>query len=299
MSGEDTPKTAKPAPRRALGRGLDALFGNGDDLGQALPAEPRPGEKIIDLPMESLEPNPFQPRREYKDEALQSLADSIAEHGVLQPILVRPAGRAYQLIAGERRFRAAQMAGLQRVPVVVRQATDDQALLLALLENLQREDLNVLEEAQAYRQLADDFSLSQEQIARGVGKDRSTITNTLRLLALPDSIRADLAAGRITAGHARALLALPNEPLMRKARDLIVAQSLSVRAAERLVKALIKPRKDRVPSQEEIHLQSLAASLRQSLGTKVNINKKGRGGRITIEYYSNQDLERILDRLKD
>lgn len=299
MSGEDSPKTTKAAPRRALGRGLDALFGNGDDLGQALPAEPKPGEKILELPMESLEPNPFQPRRDYKDEALQALADSIAEHGVLQPILVRPAGQAYQLIAGERRFRAAQMAGLQRVPVVVREASDDQALLLALLENLQREDLNVLEEAQAYRQLADDFQLSQEQIARGVGKDRSTITNTLRLLALPASLQADLAAGRLTAGHARALLALPNEAMMRKARDLIVAQGLSVRATERLVKALTKTKKVRNPSQEEIHLQSLAASLRQVLGTKVSINKTGKVGRITIEYYSNQDLERILDRLKD
>jgi ParB family chromosome partitioning protein len=201
----DAPEQKKSAlPRKkplALGRGLAALLGD-DDLGPGhTPTAPKPDDKVIDLPLESIEPNPFQPRRVYDPAALETLATSIAEHGVIQPLLVRPVEHGYQLIAGERRLRASQMAGLMRVPVVVRAATDEQALLLALLENLQREDLNTLEEAKAFQRLMDEFSLSHEDIAAGVGKDRTTVVNTLRLLKLPDLIQDDLAAGHELAGQ--------------------------------------------------------------------------------------------------
>jgi ParB family chromosome partitioning protein len=207
----------KPAPRKkppALGRGLAALLGDDHLMAGQPTTDPRPGDKIIGLPLERLEPNPFQPRRVYDQVALQTLADSIAQHGVIQPLVVRPVDGGYQLIAGERRLRASQMAGLGEVPVVVRQATDEQALLLALLENLQREDLNPLEEARAFQRLGEEFALSQDDIAAGVGKDRSTVANILRLLKLPQLIQDDLETGRLSAGHGRALLALDRKSVV-------------------------------------------------------------------------------------
>ena len=229
-------KKTRPSPRKkapALGRGLAALLGdNGLEPGDS-PTDTRPGEKVIEAPVERLEPNPFQPRRVYEAEALAALADSISQHGLLQPILVRPAGQGYQIIAGERRFRASQMAGLTQVPVVVRRATDEQTLLMALLENLQREDLNPMEEAGAYQRLSREFSLSQEEIAGQVGKDRSTVANTVRLLNLPEFLQTDVAAGNLSAGHGRALLALESQGLQRKARDMVVKKGMSVRATER------------------------------------------------------------------
>ncbi len=293
MSAQDKKgKSKKPA---ALGRGLAALLGDDDFTPGTPPDQPRPGEKVLHLPIERIEPNPFQPRRHYRRQALEALADSIAEHGVLQPVVVRPSQGGYQLIAGERRLRASQMAGLTEIPAVVRQATDRQALLLALLENLQREDLNPLEEARAYLRLARDFKLSQEEIAHGVGKDRSTVTNALRLLKLPQEIQEDLAGGRLSAGHARALLSLPNQTLMLKARDQIVEKGLSVRATEALVKSLLKDRPaGKPPSQSETYFRSLAEELSRELSTKVAIKRRGKKGAITIEFYSDQELERLL-----
>ena len=291
-----TPPKKKP---KALGRGLAALLGDNGPLDQGLPpADPQPGEKVIQLPLERLSPNPFQPRRVYDQKALQALADSIAEHGVIQPLVVRPVDQGYQLIAGERRLRACHMAGLARVPVVVRQASDEQALLLALLENLQREDLNPLEEARAYQRLMDEFQLNQGQVAQAVGKDRSTVANTLRLLKLPPQIQLDVATGDLSAGHARALLPLESQALMRRARDQIVKKALSVRATERLVKKMLAQRDDtppgRPPSEEETYINSLADELRRSLGTKVSIQRKGKRGRIVIDFGSDQELERLL-----
>lgn len=294
----DKPR-APAKKKKALGRGLAALLGDdGLDAAGRPATEPRSGEKIIKLPVESLEPNPFQPRRHYEPEAMRALADSIADHGVLQPLVVRPAAAGYQIIAGERRFRACQMAGLTEVPVVVRQATDEQALLLALLENLQREDLGVLEEAQAYQRLVQEFDLSHGEIARGVGKNRSTVANTLRLLNLPAEVRDLLAAGRLTAGHGRAFLALDHPSKMRAAAEQVVARALSVRATERLVKAMQKaaPAEAKPPSELEVQLDSLAQRLTRQLHAKVRIKpkSKGKGGRLTIDYASNDDLERLL-----
>lgn len=296
------PAKDKPGRKKApaLGRGLAALLGDGEPLDRGLPSEPKPGEKVIQLPLERLEPNPYQPRRVYDSRALQALADSIREHGVIQPLVVRPVGSGYQLIAGERRLRASQMAGLSQVPVVVRNATDEQALLLALLENLQREDLNPLEEARAFQRLMEEFSLTQEDVALAVGKDRSTVANTLRLLKLPSQIQLDVATGDISAGHARALLPLESQPLMRQVRDRIIKEGLSVRAAERMVKKLLKPAGDQAaaPSEEETYLASLADKLRRSLGTKVAIKRSGRKGRILIDFTSDRELERLLELLK-
>jgi len=293
---EDKKKQRRKAP--ALGRGLAALLGDDEYPGGGLVTEPKAGERVVELPLERLEPNPYQPRRLFDKDALRALADSIAEHGVLQPLVVRPVDGGYQVIAGERRLRASQMAGLMAVPVVVRSATDQQALLLALLENLQREDLNPLEEAHAYRRLTAEFALSQEDIASGVGRDRSTVANSLRLLKLPSDLQKDLAAGLMSAGHARALLSLGNEQAMRIARDEIVSKGLSVRAAEALVKKMSSsPAPPKPPSQEEVHLNSLAENLRYHLGAPVEIKRRGKKGSITIRFSSNKELERLLELL--
>ncbi len=298
----DKPEERKKHSRRktpALGRGLAALLGDDKYPNGGLATEPGPGEKVVELPLERLEPNPYQPRRVFDKESLQALADSIAEHGVLQPLVVRPVDGGYQVIAGERRLRASQLAGLTAVPVVVRRASDQQALLLALLENLQREDLNPLEEAHAYRRLASEFDLSQEDIASGVGRDRSTVANSLRLLKLPQEMQMDLAAGLLSAGHARALLSLGNEQAMRIARDEIVSKGLSVRAAEAMVKKMsAAPTPPKPPSQEEVHLNSLAEDLRYHLGAPVEIKRRGKKGAITIRFSSNKELERLLELLK-
>lgn len=292
---------AKNKPK-ALGRGLAALLG--DDLTPAEPSggvEARPDDKIIDLPLERLEPNPYQPRRVYDETALKALADSIAEHGVLQPLVVRPVGGGYQLIAGERRMRACQMLGKSSVPVVVRQADDRQALLLALLENLQREDLNPMEEAKAFHRLASEFNLTQGEIAGGVGKDRSTVANSLRLLKLPDEVQDDLNHGRLSAGHARPLLALATPAMIRQARDTIIQKGLSVRATERLVKAMMSqepPQPKPEPSQDEVHIQSLAENLCRRFGAKVEIKRRGKKGSIVIPFASDDELERLLDLLR-
>lgn len=285
----------------ALGRGLAALLGDEDLLDAPPPTEARPGEKILMLPLERVEPNPFQPRRSFEPKALEALAASIAEHGVLQPLVVRPVEGGYQLIAGERRLRASQMAGLDQVPVVVRQANDQQALVLALLENLQRADLNPLEEARAFQRLVKEFELSQGEVARGVGKDRTTVTNSLRLLQLPAEVQRDLAEGRLSAGHARCLLALASEAAMRKARDRIIAGGLSVRAAEALVKALNAPEAaPKAPvgaDPDQVHWDGLEQKLRGRLGAAVKIVRKGKGGSIRIDYKSHRELERLLDLL--
>jgi len=298
MSGQGPRK--KPA-KQALGRGLAALLG--EDLAPPTPAGepmPRPNDRIIDLPLERLEPNPYQPRRLYDQDALRALADSIAEHGVLQPLVVRPAPGGYQLIAGERRMRACQMLGKDTVPVVVRQATDQQALLLALLENLQREDLNPMEEAKAFERLVEEFSLSHDEIASGVGKDRSTVANSLRLLKLPAELQQDISDGRISAGHARALLALQNAARMRAVRDQIVAGGLSVRATERLVKKLLEPGQGAPaePTPVQLHIDSLADDLARRFGARVQIKRRGKKGSIVIPFASDDELERLLGLLR-
>ena len=284
----------KPRPRQ-LGRGLSALLG---EAAVYLPNTEGSPRGAASAPVERIAPSPLQPRRSFAEDEIASLAESIRERGVLQPILVRPyAGRPghYEIVAGERRWRAAQLAQLHEVPIIVRELADDGVLEIALVENIQRADLNAVEEAEAYRRLTVDFGLSQEAVARRVGKDRSTVSNALRLLRLPRKVLDDVVEGRLSEGHARALLAVEGEADQLRLRDLIANGGLSVRAAEALVRrytpAAPRPRRRAVRDHD---LGALEARLRESLGTKVRILRKGKGGTVEIEFYAEEDLERIL-----
>ncbi|MCC7008247.1 MAG: ParB/RepB/Spo0J family partition protein [Acidobacteria bacterium] len=279
--------------RPALGRGLSALIPDA----QAQPAgrlADRPQELDIDL----LAPNPRQPRTQFDEHQLDELAESIRVHGVIQPVLVRRAGDRYEIIAGERRWRAAQRAGLLRIPVVVRDVADDQVLQVALVENIQRENLNPIEEAQAYRRLADELQLSQEDIAAAVGKDRATVANYMRLLRLPVEVRSDLAAGALSMGHARTLLALADEAAQRRIAREIVSRGLSVRETEALVRREQAPPAPPPPVKKvDPNTRAAEEQLRLALGTRVRIERRGRGGQIAIEFTSEDELQRLYDAL--
>lgn len=285
--------------QRGLGRGLGAFF---PEMEEDLLQGPE------EVPIAEIVPNPYQPRKEFPPESLEELAESIKNHGVLQPLLVRKVDEKHQLIAGERRLRAAKMAGLFMVPVVIKDIDDRTAMEIALVENLQREDLNPLEEAEAYKKLMDEFQLTQEEIARTVGKSRSAITNTLRLLNLPEEVRTRLVEKKITPGHARALLGLESTPDQIAACEEILKNDLSVRETEDLVRQWAKgdvsretlpgPSKPgRKEPEPDLQLQALIEDLTRTLGTKVDIKRqRGKeGGRIEIEYYSMEELERIVE----
>jgi ParB family transcriptional regulator, chromosome partitioning protein len=280
------------AQKSGLGRGLGALIPS---------VENPPSENgVLMVVVGAISPNPRQPRSKIQPEELNELTASIREHGVLQPLIVTPQDAAgqYILIAGERRLQAARLAGLESVPVMVRQATDQQRLELAIIENVQRSDLSPLEEAEAYRQLADDFGLSHEQIAAQVGKSRVAVTNTLRLHKLPDAVKNALIEGHISEGHARALLALATPEAQSAALRTVMAQELNVRQTEELVRKLSgsqaekKPRP--LPAPEVAELEE---RLRSSLGTKVTLRAGRKGGTLTIHYYSNEELDALTGRL--
>ena len=277
--------------RRALGRGLSALI---PDFPSPPPSPAGPLEVDLDL----IEPNPDQPRHDVDEARLEALAQSIRETGVLQPIVVRPreAG-SYEIVAGERRWRAAQRAGLLKVPVVVRDVPAHQRLALALIENIQRENLNPVEEARAYQRLAGELGRTQEQIAQAVGKDRATVANYLRLLALPDDVQADMASGALTMGHARALASLPHAAAQRQAAREVRAGGLSVRATEALVKKRLAPPARQPPPAPDVHTRAAAASLRVALGSRVDIVRRRRGGEIRIAFGSEDELQRLFERL--
>ena len=272
----------------ALGRGLASLIPHRD-------AGPGPTE----IPLARIVPNRYQPRTRMGDEELQELAASIREHGVLQPVLVSQTLEGYELIAGERRVRAARLAGLDRIPAVIRQLADRDRLELAIVENVQRADLDPLEEASAYRQLAEEFGLSQERIAERVGKARATIANTMRLLDLHPEVQRAIAEREITEGHGRALGGLSPDA-QRQLLPMVISQGLSVRQTEELVRRLREPRT--APTESPVQrldpdLERVEEDLRATLGTKVSLVRSRRGGRIVIEYYSEEELGRLYDRL--
>ena len=282
--------------RTGLGKGLGALIPGPEQ--EANSAEKPAG--LTTVPVTAIRPNPHQPRSRMDEEPLQELADSIREHGLIQPLIVNGEGDGrFTLIAGERRWRAAQRAGLHEVPVVIKEATPVEMLELALIENIQRADLNPIEEATAFRQLIDDFGLTHAEVAKRVGKSRLAVSNTVRLLELPPIIQHAVIDERISGGHARTLLALPTPEAQTAVLNSIVANSLSVRQTESLVSKMLagkKPAAKRT-QRKEPQLLSLEAQFRQRLGTKVDIQKKGKGGRVVIHYYSDEELQTIYEAL--
>ena len=279
--------------RPALGKGLSALIPDA-------PEPPRGGVMEVDIDL--LAPNDLQPRVQMDDARLQELADSIKANGIIQPILVRRTGASYRIIAGERRWRAAQRAGLHKVPVVVRDVKDgaDKELLeLALVENIQRENLNAVDEALAYRRLADEFGLTQDQISAAVGKDRSSIANFMRLLKLPDEVRADLVSGALSMGHARALLSLADAAAQRQAAREVISRGLSVRDTELLIKKLAAPKRepqaDAADARADVHTRAAEDRMRFALGSRVKIIRRGTGGVIQIDFGSENELNRIYE----
>jgi len=283
--------------RPALGKGLSAL------IPDAPPAPPRTAPVEADI--DRLAPNDFQPRGTLDEARLQELAQSIRANGLIQPIVVRKAGDRFQIIAGERRWRAAKLAGLLRVPIVVRDVVpgEKSQLELALVENIQREDLNPIDEALAYKRLAEQFELTQEQIAAAVGKDRATIANHVRLLRLPDEVRTEVASGRLSMGHARALLSLAGEAEQRQLARDVLARSLSVRETESIVKKIVErgapPPEPAEPAPVDVHTRAAEDRLKVLLGTRVRIVRHGTRGRIEIDFTSEEELMRIFDQLTD
>lgn len=283
--------------KKRLGKGLSAL----------LPAPPQGEEtrgELLELPLKSISLNPRQPRQSIDQEGLAELADSVREHGILQPVIVQKRDQGgYSLVAGERRFRAARMAGRETIPAVVKEISGAQVMEIALIENLQREDLNPVEEATAYRQLLDEFGFTQEQLAKSIGKSRPTVANMLRLLQLPDNVLSSLAQGQISMGHARALLSLREEKPIEDAAGQVIKKGLSVRSTEELVNSILtapqreeegKKRGGEKPVQDPF-TEDLEEQLRHHLGCQVKIKKTGRRGRLEITYYSEEELERIVE----
>ncbi|SEU32031.1 ParB/RepB/Spo0J family partition protein [Stigmatella erecta] len=285
--------------KRALGRGLSALIPQAAPAPAAAPAEaPKPG--VLKLPIEAIQRDTAQPRRYFDETKLAELTESIKAQGLLQPVLVRKDGQGYKLIAGERRWRAAQAAGLHEVPAIVRDVTEGQAFELALVENLQRSDLNPMEEAEGYQRLVEEFKLTQEQVSQRVGKERSTVANALRLLGLPDDVKALVAEGALSMGHARALLGVPRLPELQALASRVVEQKLSVRDTEKLVQQKRPTKKEPAKaSKQSPQVKALVEELQRLLGTKVRLSEKGQGkGTLEVDFFSYDDLDRLLKLLR-
>ena len=283
------------SPRRALGKGLGALIPTRPPV-QTLEPAATPGDHVAHLPIESIDANPLQPRRVFQSERLEELAQSIRANGIIQPLVVRRQGARYQLVAGERRWRASRLAGLQVVPAIIQDFPDDRLLEVTLIENIQREDLNPIETAIAFDRLAKELQLSHEEIGRRTGKDRTTITNLLRLLNLPSDVQQLVAERRISAGHARCLLALPTAALQREVAEKSVAQGWSVRQTERLTQRMMETRQPKTVEevQQDPNVKAAIQEMERALGTKVRVVEKAKQrGRIEIDYYSAEDLDRI------
>ncbi len=281
--------------KQVLGRGLDALI---PDM-EASELEPEP---FFYCDIDSIRPNPYQPRRRFSDQDLKGLSSSIKEKGIIQPLVVRAVSTGYELIVGERRWRAARLAGVKQVPVVVRNISGAEMVETALVENIQREDLNPLDKADAYHRLIKEFGLTQQKVAKRVGQERSTVANFLRLRKLPKPIKADIINNTLSMGHARALLGAETPAQQKEAWHRIVSGNLSVRAAEALVKKLkgrkLKATRAKARTSQDVYIESLADDLSRYFGTRVRIVRRGDRGKVEIEFYTNEDLERLIARLK-
>ena len=283
--------------RPALGRGLSALI---PEMPLPAPtASPATAERALEIDVDLLRPNRFQPRVRVDDTKIEDLARSIRTNGIIQPIVVRRVDGGYEIIAGERRWRAAQRAGLLKVPVVVRELPEERLLAAALIENIQREDLNPLEEAQAYRRLADEFGLTQDQVADAVGKDRSSVANYVRLLRLPNELRENVASGAMSMGHARALLSIADQNTQLRVGREVVAKALSVRETEALVKRTIEPPPQKEEPAKDVHTRAAEDRLRFVLGTRVRIVRRGKGGRVEIDFGTEDELQRLYEQLTE
>lgn len=285
--------------KKGLGRGLSALLSDTPETGK-LEEAPSPSSGLSEIPVSNIEVNPFQPRKDFDPETLQELADSIKVHGIIQPVTVRRLARnQYQLISGERRFQAARKAGLKSIPAYVRSADDQQMLEMSLVENIQREDLNSIEIALSYQRLLTECNLKQEQLGERVGKNRSTVTNYLRLLKLPPAIQVAVRDNRLTMGHARAIISIENPDLQLHIFKRILQDGLSVRQVEEMARNLTKPReKGKVPQGPPREIAQLQGKLSSHFGTKVTVKSDGKKGEIKIPFLSIQDLNRILDLFK-
>lgn len=289
--------------RQTLGRGLASLIPEAARTEVESPRAALTAAAIVQIPLDEITPNPLQPRRHFAADALEELASSIREQGVIQPLLLRPTETGYEIVAGERRYRAAGRAGLRTVPALVRRMEDAESLELALIENLQREDLNALEEAEAYRDLMEQFGYTQEELSRRVGKDRSTISNTLRLLKLPDEVLDALSRGAIAMGHGRALLGLSDsgEDTVLEVFGQVIAGSLSVRQTEEVVRRTKAGRTTRKTVKElPPALVDIQDRLARHLGTRVKVKPRarGEGGKIVLEFYTRQELDRLIERIE-
>jgi ParB family chromosome partitioning protein len=274
--------------RKALGKGLSALIPEADEFEEE-------GGSYFQCPIESIEPNPLQPRLVFDNDAMKELIESVKEKGIITPVIVTKEGKGYRLIAGERRWRAAQKAGLTRIPVVVRETTPVDSLELTIIENIHRKDLNPIEEASAYKRWLEISDATQEILAKRVGKERSTITNLLRLLSLPKPIQQNIVDGSLSMGHARVLAGIKSSSDQIRVRDLILKKGLSVRQTEDLVKKRPARSSTENRSEERYYLQSIADNLKRVLGTKVSIKKSGKKGSINIYFYSDEELARLID----
>lgn len=299
------------AKKGGLGRGLDALFADvpvkepakkaatkveGNNIEEKTSSEK---DSVKYIKIHDIMPNLNQPRKVFNEEKIEELAASIKEHGIIQPIVVRKHKKGYEIVAGERRWRAAMKAELPQIPCLVRELDDEQNMLIAIIENMQREDLNPVEEAEGLRQMTDTFGMTQEQVSKSVGKSRPYITNSMRLLKLPDYIKDSLSKGEITAGHGRTLVTVSDEDERKKLWNKIVTEGLSVREAEKLVsKETKKPKRKSSARKKDPNVARVEEELKGILGTKVNINRTGNKGKIEIEFYSGDELERLLEILK-
>ena len=296
------------APKKGgLGRGLDALFADvpvkepvkEDKKIKKSVADTNDADSVKYIKIHDIMPNVNQPRKTFNEDKIEELAASIKEHGIIQPIVVRKHDKGYEIVAGERRWRAAMKAELSQVPCLIRELDDEQNMLIAIIENMQREDLNPIEEAEGLRQMTDTFGMTQEQVSKSVGKSRPYITNCMRLLKLPEYVKESIADGRLSAGHGRTLITLKNEEERKALWERIIAEGLSVRETEKLAAQEEKPKKRKpATKRKDPNVARVEEELKAALGTKVTINNTGNKGKIEIEYYSKDELERLLELLK-